>query len=149
MAHESSGFREWGASAALSWDPRPSTDRGLTLALREGWGASPTGGVDALLGRETLAGLSAGDNGGTVAASRLEGEIGYGLAAFGGGFTATPYLGFGLSDGGRDYRLGWRLTSALRGDPGFEVNLEATRRETANDDTPAVHEVALRGTIRW
>ena len=40
-------------------DPRPSTDRGLSLSLRQGWGVSPTGGMDALLGRETLAGLAA------------------------------------------------------------------------------------------
>ena len=39
---------------------------------------------------------------------------GYGIALFGGGFTGTPNLGFGLSDTGRDYRLGWRLTSARR-----------------------------------
>ena len=62
LAHESSGFREWGASAGLAWDPRPGTDRGLSLSLRQGWGLSPAGGMDALLGRETLAGLAANDN---------------------------------------------------------------------------------------
>ena len=40
---------------------------------------------------------------------------------FDGAFTGTPHAGFGLSENGRDYRLGWRLTSAVRGDPGFEV----------------------------
>ena len=65
LAHESSGFREWGASAGLAWDPRPDTDRGLSLSLRQGWGLSPTGGMDALLGRETLAGLAANDNAGS------------------------------------------------------------------------------------
>ena len=34
----------------------------------------------------------------------------YGFALFGGGFTGTPKFGFGLSEGSRDYRLGWRLT---------------------------------------
>ena len=66
---------------------------------------------------------------------------------FGGGCTGTPHLGFGLSETGRDYRLGWRLTSALRGDPGFEIGLAATRREAANAD--AEHGIALRGVIRW
>ena len=104
IAHEASGFREWGASASLTWDPRPSTDRGLALRLRQGWGGSPTGGMDALLGRETLAGLAANDNGDTTAsAGRLEAELGYGIALFGGGFTGTPHLGFGLSDTARDY----------------------------------------------
>ena len=155
IAHEAPGFREWGASASLTWDPRPTTDRGLALRLRQGWGGSPTGGMDALLGRETLAGLAAdpgsgagaGDNGGAASAGRLEAELGYGIALFGGGFTGTPNLGVGLSDAGRDYRLGWRLTSARRGGPGFEIGLDATRREAANAD--AEHGVMLRGTIRW
>ena len=33
VAHEASGFREWGASASFAWDPRPDTDRGLSLSL--------------------------------------------------------------------------------------------------------------------
>ncbi len=155
VAHEASGFREWGASASLTWDPRPTTDRGFALRLRQGWGGSPTGGMDALLARETLAGLAAdpgsgagaGDNGGTASAGRLEAELGYGIALFGGGFTGTPNLGIGLSDTSRDYRLGWRLTSARKGDPGFEFGLDATRREAASAD--AEHGVMLRGAIRW
>ena len=156
LAHESPGFREWCASAGLAWDPRPDTDRGLSLSLRQGWGASPTGGMDALLGRETLAGLAANDNPGSgagasgngfEAASRLEAGIGYGIVMFGGGFTGTPHAGLALTDTGRQYRLGRRLTSAVRGEPGFEVGLEATRGE--NDNAPAEHGLMLRGTIRW
>ena len=148
LAHEASGFRESGAGASFTWDPRPGTDRGLMLTLRRSWGGSPAGGMDALLGRGTLAGLAADDNGGaTASAGRLEAELGYGIPAFGGALTATPHLGFTLSESGRDYRVGWRLTSARRGAPGFELGLEATRREAANAD--AEHEVMLRGTIRW
>ena len=147
VAHEASGFREWGASASLAWDPRPTTDRGLALTLHQSLGGSPAGGMDALLGRETLAGLGANDDGATASAGRLEAELGYGIALFGGGFTGTPNLGFALSEAGRDYRLGWRLTSARKDDPGFEIGLEATRREAANDD--AEHGLLLRGAIRW
>ena len=147
IAHEASGFREWGASAALTWDPRPETDRGLALRLRQSWGGSPTGGMDALLGRETLAGLAANDDGGTASAGRLEAELGYGIALFDGGFTGTPNLGVGFSETGRDYRVGWRLTSARRGDPGFTIGLDATRREAANAE--AEHGLMLRGTVRW
>ena len=147
LAHEASGFRESGASASLTWDPRPGTDRGLMLTLRQSWGGSPAGGMDALLGRGTLAGLAANDNGATASAGRLEAELGYGIPAFGGALTATPHLGFGLTDTGRDYRLGWRLKSARKGTPRFEIGLEATRREAANAD--AEHGVMLRGTIRW
>ena len=45
-------------------------------------------------------------------------SLGYGLPVFGGGFTGTPNVGFGLSVGARDYRLGWRLTPADRADGG-------------------------------
>ena len=60
---------------------------------------------------------SAGAGGGSEAESR-------GVAA----------LRFGMFDGGtRDSRLGWRLASAVRGNPGFEVNLHVTRRDPVND----------------
>ena len=147
LAHEASGFRESGASASLTWDPRPTTDRGLMLTLRQSWGGSPAGGMDALLGRGTVAGLAADDNGATAGAGRLEAELGYGIPAFGGALTATPHLRFGLTDTGRDYHLGWRLKSARKGTPGFELGLEATRREAANAD--AEHALMLRGAIRW
>ena len=158
LAHEASGFREWGASGSVAWDPRPSTERGLALSLTQSWGASPSGGMDALLSRETLAGLAPDEDGGGgdrfEAASRLEGEIGYGPPVLGGAFTGTPNVGFGLSDGGaRDWRLGWRLTPAVPGDVGFEVNLDATRSEPANDAGSGAgspeHGVQLRAEIRW
>ena len=159
LAHEAGGFREWGRiPAALAWRPRPSSERGVSLALRQSWGASPSGGMDALLSRETLAGLAAdapgsgvgaGGNGHFRATSRLEGEAGYGLPAFGGGFTGTPNVGFGLSDGGaREWRVGWRLTSVVPDDSGFEVSLDATRRDPAGDNEPPDHGVMLRGSIR-
>ena len=149
VAHEAPGFREWGASAGFGLDPRPSTERGLAMSLTQSWGASPSGGTDALLDRETLTGLATNDTGSDFeASSRLSGELGYGLPAFGGGFTGTPHLGFGLSSGGaRDWRLGWRLTPAAPGASGFEVNLDATRRESARADTE--HGVALRSRFRW
>ncbi len=118
VVHEVRGFREWGASAAFAWDPRPETDRSLSLSLTRSWGAAPSGGMDALLARETLAGLAAGDGDDSEAegfsgAGRLQGEIAYGLPLFGGDLTATPNLGFGLSDGGgRNIRVGWRLVTA-------------------------------------
>ncbi len=152
LAHEASGFREWGASIAASWDPRPTTDRGPALSLTQTWGASPSGGMDALLSRETLAGLAADDSAGTFgAAGRLEGELGYGIAMFGGGFTGTPNVGFALSDGGaREWRVGWRLSpgGTARGDFDFGFSLDATRRDPAGGGAPE-HAVALKGALRW
>ena len=138
VAHEDSDYREWGAGGSV----RLGTDasgRGLSLAFSPVWG-TPSSGVDRLWSARDAAGLVRDEE--FEAERRLEGELGYGLAAFGGAFTGTPNLGFGLSDSARVYRLGWRLTPAARGDSGFEVNLDATRREAAGDD--AVPENAIR-----
>ena len=70
-----------------------------------------------------------------------------GAALSDGRVTGTPHAGMALTESGRDWRLGWRLTSAGPGDPGFEVALEATRSESDNNN--AEHGVMLRGAVRW
>jgi len=145
VAHEDTDYREWGASGSVRLAPG-ERGRGLSFSLSPTWGAASSG-VERLWSARDARGLA--PEGGFEAAQRLEGELGYGLGLFGDRFTGTPNLGFGLSDTARDWRIGWRLTSAVRGDPGFEVNLDATRREAANSDAPAEHGVMLRGAIRW
>ena len=56
-----------------------------------------------------------------------------------------------MSEGRREYSLGWRLVrDRRRGDIGsLEFSLETRRRESANDDTPPEHTVGLRLTARW
>ena len=148
LTHEAGGFREQGLAGSLTWDPRPETERGVSLTLTQTMGASASGGMDALLSRGTLAGLAANDDGDELANRRLEVRLGYGLSAFGDRFTSTPEIGLGLSDSGRDYRLGWRLGLAQSGPTALELKLEATRRESANDNAPE-HGIGLRVTARW
>ena len=144
-AHADSGYEEWGASASARLDPG-ERGRGLSFSLTPTLGAASSAS-ERLWGAHDARGLA--PDGEFDAARGLQAEAGYGLALFGGRFTGTPNAGFGLADGGaRDWRLGWRLTSAVPGDPGFEVNLDATRREPANDAEPE-HAVMLRGGIRW
>ncbi|MCY4004177.1 MAG: hypothetical protein OXF33_10780 [Rhodospirillales bacterium] len=148
VAHEDSDYREWGASGAVRLAPG-ERGRGLSFSLSPTWGAASSG-MERLWSARDARGLAPGHE--FEAGQRLEGELGYGLGLFGDRFTGTPNVGFGFSDTARDYRIGWRLTSAVRGDPGFEVNLDATRRESANDNGPASgaeHGVMLRGAIRW
>ena len=152
LTHESAGFRERGFSGALSWDPTPGSDRGARLSLAQTVGASATGGMNALLGRGTMAGLAANDNGGEddLRRRRLELKLGYGFSVLGDRFTSIPEIGVGLSDSGRDYRLGWRLKRDMRGDTGsLEFSLEATRRESANDNAEPEHGIGFRLTARW
>ena len=146
VAHADSDYREWGASASVRLAPG-ERGRGLSFALSPTLGAAGSG-ADRLWGARDAGGLAPG---GEFAASRgLNAELGYGLSLFGDRFTGTPNVGFALSNGGaRDYRIGWRLTSAVRGDPGFEVNLDATRREAANGNEPPEHGAMLRAAIRW
>ena len=146
LAHEADGFGAWGVSGSLAFDSDPASERGLTLTLRQTAGASSTGGADALFGRATMAGLGSGDS---ARARRLDAEAGYGLPVFGGRFTGTPWLGFALSEDGRDYRLGWRLRPARQDRvSSFDLGIEATRRERSNDDT-AEHGIGLRLSAHW
>ena len=153
LSHEAAGFRERGLSGALSFDPTPGSDRGVSLTLRQTVGGSATGGMDALLGRRTLAGLAADDGGDELADRRFELRLGYGLAAFGDRFTSTPEAGLALSNAAREYSLGWRLSLVPGPAAGaLEFGLEATRREAANDNAPGagpVHAAGVRVTARW
>ena len=71
------------------------------------------------------------------------------MSAFGGGFTSTPEIGLGLSQAGRDYSLGWRLTHEARFVGSLDLSLEARRQECANDDADPVHEIGFRATARF
>ena len=152
LTHEAKGFRDRGIAGSLAWDPGRGSGRGPKLTLTQTMGASAAGGVDALLGRGTLGGLGANDDGDELANRRLELRLGYGLSAFGDRFTATPELGLALSNGHRDYSLGWRLNLAQRGVSSLELKLEATRREKADgaaNDNDAEHGIGFRVTARW
>ncbi len=143
--HAERGYEEWGVTGSLRLAPG-GAGRGLSMSLTPSWGADPAGS-QRLWALPASAGLAA-TNGAADPSGRFDAEAGYGLALFGDRFTGTPNVGFGLSETAREYRMGWRLTSAVEGDPGFEVSLDATRREAVNDNA-AEHGVMLRSTIRW
>ena len=141
VAHEDSGYREWGAGGSVRLGPGAS-GRGLSLALAPVWG-TPSSGVDRLWSARDAAGLAPG--GEFEAERRLEAELGYGLGAFGGHGVVTPYAGLGLAEAGdRTWRAGARWSLA----PHLAMSLDATRREPANDDAPE-HGVQFRFTLRW
>ena len=146
VAHADSDYEEWGASATARLDP-DERGRGLSLSLAPTIGETSSAS-ERLWGARDARGLAPGPE--FEAARGLTAEAGYGMGLLGDRFTGTPNVGFGISDGGvRDYRIGWRLTSVVPGDPGFEVSLDATRREAANGNEPPEHGVMLRGAIRW
>ncbi len=139
VAHETSDFRDWRVSGSLRFDSTPSSALGPAVALTPSWGGVSSGGVAALLGRETLVGLAANDA--IASAGRLDAEAAYGLAVFGGRATGTPYLRVGQSEAFREVRMGYRL-ELLRWE-GLEMGIEGTQRESTVDNRAPDREVML------
>ena len=144
LTHEAQGMRERGLSGTLAFDPSPETERGLSLEVTQSVGAQGEGGVDALLERSTFGDLAA-EEGDDLSARRLDARIGYGLGILDDRWTATPELGFGLSDRDRELRLGWRLAESVSTGLAFELGLEGTRRESSdsNASTGAEHGIGV------
>ena len=141
--HADEGYGEWGVSGSLRLVPGAS-GRGLMASLTPSYGVDPSG-TQRLWALPDADGLAS--NGEAVAARRVDAEVGYGMSLFGGGFTGTPNVGFGVSEAARDLRLGWRL-SPSGGGGDFELDLDAVRREGV-DDGDAEHGVRLTSRIRW
>ena len=141
VAHEDSGYREWGAGGSVRLDPGAS-GRGLSLSFAPVWG-TPSSGVDRLWSARDAAGLAPG--GEFEAERRLEGEVGYGFGAFGQRGVVTPYAGLGLAEAGdRTWRAGARWSLA----PHLAMSVDGTRSEPSNDDAPE-HGVQFRFTLHW
>ena len=140
--HAQDGYNEWGVSGSLRLVPG-AAGRGLSMSLTPSWGADP-GGSERLWRLPDVSGLAANDD--ADPSSRLDAEVGYGMAMFGGRFTGTPNAGFGLSDTAREVRMGWQLNPAGTPDD-FSFRIEAARRESAGD-TPE-HRIGFGVTSRW
>ena len=140
--HADAGYGEWGVSGSVRLAPG-AAGRGLSMSLVPSYGAAPVGS-ERLWTLPDAHALTA--DGEADLSSRLDAEVGYGMAVFG-GFTGTPNVGFGLSDTARNYRIGWRLTPPAGGG-GIELNLDAIRQEVV-DDAEAEHGVMLRSSLRW
>ena len=110
--------------------------------MRQAFGGEARGGLDALFATDPLE-----DRTGSEAASRWQAEAAWGLPVFGGRWTGSPHAGLGLSEGSRDYSLGWRLTPEARNAPDLSFGLKAARRE--NDGTVPEHTVGIELTTRW
>ena len=146
LSHEAEGLHEWGVSGSISFDSDPSSQHGFTFSLAPSWGTASSGGMDALMARETMAGLETNEE--HDPAGLVDAVVAYGFAVTNGRFTATNYAGIRLMESSRDWRLGWQLVTAHRENLNMTLGLEATRRESS-DDEPPEHGVMLRGVVRW
>ena len=141
VMHAEDGYDEWGVSGSLRLVPG-AAGRGLSASLTPSYGAD-TGGTERLWTLPDAHALTA--NGDTPLSRRLDGEVGYGVAIFGGAYTGTPNAGMGLTDTARELRMGWRLAPADGGD--FEFHLDAARRDGAGDAPE--HRIGFGLTTRW
>ena len=141
IAHEESGYEEWGASGAIRIQPG-SSGRGLSFTLSPTWGAASSG-VGRLWGLRDAQGLAS--DGEFEAESRLEAEIGYGIGVPHSRGLVTPYTALSLAEGGsRTWRNGARWKVA----PDSTLGLEATRQEGRGDET-AENAIVFRVQTRW
>ena len=141
VAHEVSDFSEWGFGGSVRLDPGAS-GRGLSLTLAPGWGVA-SDGTERLWSLDGARGLAAHEAFGS--AGRLDAEAGYGLAAFEGHGTVTPFAGFTVSGPGhRRVRTGVRWAAG----PEVAFGVEGSRRKRADDVAPD-HGIGLWASLRW
>ena len=106
VAHQVAGFRDWGMSGSLRFDPTPSSDIGPSLALAPAWGSSSSGGAAAFLGAAPQAGMAA--TGERAPGGRISAEAAYGMAFLDGQATGIPYLRMMFSETAREVGVGFR-----------------------------------------
>ncbi len=146
VAHQDSDFQEWGFAGSLAWDPTPASELGPSFTLQETVGAAATGGMRALMQRDSPADLTTNEVRG---GGRVEAEIGYGLPVWRGRFAGIPSFRFGSAGGGRTARLGYRLSPISAEGWQLKLAVEAMRRKSANANRPTDHFVGMRAGMRW
>ena len=142
VAHEASGYEEWGASGSVRIDPGQS-GRGLTFTLAPSWGESGST-TEQLWDSAHSKGIARDDD--FDARRGLEAELGYGLRGLDGTGVLTPYTGASWGDEGDRtiLRTGARWQIAPETVLGFEA-ARARRSATA----PADAAIRIRIETRW
>ena len=143
VSHEDDDLEDRGFAGSLSYDPAPSSGRGLSLQLRQETGGQSEGGLDVLFAPTPLADRT----GGGASTSRWTMEAAYGLPAYGGRYTGSPHAGLGISGDSRDWSVGWRVSPEGESVPDISFGVKATRRESGTE-SPS-HVLGFEFTGRW
>ena len=146
VGHQVEEFRDWGLSGLMRYDRNPSSDRGLSASLRSSVGLALWGGPAAALWGETLPELAARD---AMNGSQLSVEAAYGFPILAGRFTGSPWVGAGALDTGRDYRVGYRISSARPSRSDVQLGIEGVRRENGSAGIETEHALQFRLAMRW
>ena len=140
VAHEDSGYEEWGASGAVRITPSAS-GRGLMLRFAPQWGRTASA-AERLWSAPDATALGAG--GAFEGEARLALDAGYGVGLGHGRGVLTPYAGLVLGDAGsRTVRTGarWQVGADA------VLGLEGTRQ--TSDAGEAGNELMLRVALRF
>ena len=149
ITHDSDDLEDRGFAASLLFDPKPASERGLSLVLRQEMGGPAEGGLDALFRTDPLEDRT----GSGESTARWTAEAAYGMPAFSGRFTGSPHVGLDLAADTRNYSVGWRLTpvhstgSGQAHVPGFSFGLKATRWES--DAVRPEHTLGAEISMQW
>ena len=141
VAHEESGYEEWGASGSVRVNTSQS-GKGLTFSLAPVWGAA--GSASERLWSARNAG-ELGVEQEFEATTRLETEFGYGMSIPRTRGVGTPYTGLSLAQGtSRTVRAGARWQLA----PGAVLGLEGSREGGVGGNAPT-KSIMFRTELRW
>ena len=143
VAHEESGYKEWGASGAIRVNPDAS-GKGLTLAVSPTWGNAGSQ-TSQLWSTGNARALGQGTQ--FEAGSGLEAELGYGIGVPGTRGVITPYTGLSAAQG-----AGWTLRGGIKWAiaPGIVLGFEAPREPEAGFDEPKWRKaIEFRTELRW
>ena len=135
LAHEASGYEEWGASAALRLSPSASR-RGLSLRVAPTWGNAGSA-AERLWGAQDARSLAPHASE-AHAAGRLDAELGYGVALSHSRGLLTPYAALALSGDGE---------RTLRGGARWALSEEATLALEGERSTQSA--LSVRGALRF
>ena len=140
VAHEASGYEEWGLSGAIRVTPSES-GRGLTLSIAPAWGQTGSAAEQLWSAHDARA---FGSDQEFEASSRLEMDAGYGFGLPGNRGVLMPYAGLALGEAGdRTVRAGTRWQFG----PDVVVGLVATRQ--ASDASEPANELTLKAALRF
>ena len=140
VAHEDSGYEEWGMSGAVRITPSAS-GRGLMLRFAPQWGRTASA-TERLWSAPDASALGGG--GEFEGDARLALDAGYGVGLAHGRGVLTPYAGLVLGDAGsRTVRTGARWQVG----PDVALGLEGTRQTSATGESG--NELMLRVALRF
>ena len=142
LAHSVDGYREWGASGSIRYDPYPGSPRGPSFLLSSSLGPMAASGLDPLWRRE-MAADSLSDPRVSYDQS-IGAEVSYGFPIRGGAATGIPWAGVSLSERRRTLRLGYRVRIGESVTVGVDQTLQ---QDTSGDDT-AHYAIMTRLCIR-